>query len=306
MAAAERTREPVSVMATAGQMRERPLTVRSRSWRQFRRHRLAMAGLAFLVLLSVLGLLAPLVAGQSPTKTNLGEALAAPSSAHLLGTDQVGRDVLSRLIYAIRVSLSVGIVAVSISVLISLVLGSLAGYYGGVVDMAIMRVTDIVMCFPTLIIILTVVAVVGPSILTVMAVIGLLSWPGTTRLLRGQILSAREVDFVTAARCVGVPNWRIMVVHILPNVIAPLVVAASFGVAAAILTEASLSFLGLGVLPPTPSWGNMLAQARSISMMEDRLALWVAPGLMVLLTVLAINFIGDGLRDALDPRMSRT
>ena len=173
-----------------------------------------------------------------------------------------------------------------------------------VVDMLIMRFTDIIMSVPSLLAIMAVVVLVGPSIFNVMAVIGLLGWPGTTRLVRGQILSVREWDYVLAARCLGVPNKRIMLVHVLPNVVAPLVVAATLGVAGAILTEAGLSFLGLGTPPPTPSWGSMLNAARSFTVLERYAWVWVPPGTMILITVLAINFIGDGLRDAMDPRMN--
>jgi peptide/nickel transport system permease protein len=196
----------------------------------------------------------------------------------------------------------VGIVAVGISVLISLILGTLSGYLGGPSDMIIMRITDVVMCIPSLILIITVVSIVGPSIYNVMAVIGILGWPSTTRLLRGQILSVRERDFIMAARCLGVPDRTIMIRHVLPNAISPVLVAATFGVAAAILTEAGLSFLGFGVLPPTPSWGNMLNAAKSISRLQQNPWFWMPPGFAILLTVLAINFVGDGLRDALDPR----
>ncbi len=270
--------------------------------RRFRRHKLAMVSLVFIVLLALMGIFAPLVAPQDPLKTSVIDALDPPSAQHWLGTDPVGRDVYARTIYAIRISLSVGIVAVGISVLIALVLGTLSGYYGGWVDMTIMRLTDIIMTIPSLVIIMAVVSIIGPSIYNVMAVIGLLGWPGMTRLLRGQILSVRERDFISAAHSVGVPDWRIMVQHVVPNSVAPVLVAATFGVASAILTEAALSFLGFGVLPPTPSWGNMLNAARSFSRLQQNPWFWVPPGMMILLTVLAINFIGDGLRDALDPR----
>jgi peptide/nickel transport system permease protein len=196
----------------------------------------------------------------------------------------------------------VGIVAVGISVVIAVVLGTLAGYYSGIVDMLIMRMTDVIMTIPGLIIIMTVVSLIGPSIYNVMAVIGILGWTGMARLLRGQILSVRERDFIQAAHSIGVSDWRIMLLHILPNSVAPILVAATFGVAGAILTEAALSFLGFGVLPPTPSWGNMLNAARSLTRLQQNPWFWVPPGMMILLTVLAINFIGDGLRDALDPR----
>lgn len=277
-------------------------SLQMRAWRRFRRHRLAMVGLAFLALLILLALAAPLVAGHDPIAMDPRNAMAAPSADHPLGTDLAGRDIWARLVYGTRVSLAVGLVSVSISLAITLLLGTLAGYYGGAVDMVIMRITDVMMVFPGLVLIIAVVSVIGPSILNVMAVLGILGWTGTTRLLRGQILSVRELDYVLAARATGVPHRRIMWVHVLPNAIAPLLVAATFGVAGAILTEAGLSYLGLGVLPPTPSWGSMLNAANSITVLERNWWVWIPPGIAVLLTVMAINFAGDGLRDALDPR----
>lgn len=277
-------------------------SLRLRAWRRFRRHKLAMASLIFLGIMIAVALAAPLVAGNDPLAMNPRQAMAAPSMDHPLGTDLAGRDIWARLIYGTRVSLAVGLVSVSISLAITLLLGTLAGYYGGAVDMIIMRVTDIMMVFPGLVLIIAVVSVIGPSIFNVMIVLGVLGWTGTTRLLRGQILSVRELDYVLAARATGVPDRRIMWAHVLPNAIAPLLVAATFGVAGAILTEAGLSYLGLGVLPPTPSWGSMLNAANSITVLERNWWVWIPPGVAVMLTVMAINFTGDGLRDALDPR----
>lgn len=273
-----------------------------RAWRRFRRHKLAMASLIFLGIMIVAALAAPLVAGSDPIAMNPRQTMAAPSMDHPLGTDLAGRDIWARLVYGTRVSLAVGLVSVSISLAITLLLGTLAGYYGGAVDMIIMRLTDIMMVFPGLVLIIAVVSVIGPSIFNVMIVLGVLGWTGTTRLLRGQILSVRELDYVLAARATGVPDRRIMWAHVLPNAIAPLLVAATFGVAGAILTEAGLSYLGLGVLPPTPSWGSMLNAANSITVLERNWWVWIPPGVAVMLTVMAINFTGDGLRDALDPR----
>ena len=261
-----------------------------------------MAGTIFLALLILVAIAAPIVAGQDPTKMDPRQSMNPPTAEHILGTDVAGRDIWARLVFGARVSLAVGLVAVSISMAISLVLGTLSGYYGGAVDMVIMRVTDVMMVFPGLILVIAVVSVLGPSIFNVMIVLGILGWTGTTRLLRGQILSVRELDYVLAARAVGVPNSRIMMAHVLPNAIAPLLVAATFGIAGAILTEAGLSYLGLGVLPPAASWGSMLNAANSITVLERNWWVWIPPGVAVLLTVMAINFIGDGLRDALDPR----
>ncbi len=274
-----------------------------RAWERFRRHRLAMFGLIILFILIVMALAAPLIALQDPYSLSPLAIRKPPSLDHILGTDTAGRDGWARLVYASRVSLSVGVVSVSIYLVIALVLGSLAGYYGGRVDDVIMRLTDIVLCFPDLIIIITIVSVLGPSIYNVMLVIGLLGWPGLARLVRGQILSLREQQFVEAARCLGVPPGRIIFRHILPNVIPYILVAATFGIAGAILTEAGLSFLGLGVQPPTPSWGNMLNGAQNLTILERYTWIWLPPGLMICISVLAINFVGDGLRDALDPRL---
>jgi peptide/nickel transport system permease protein len=274
-------------------------------WPRFRRHRVAMVGLVILAILGFCALFAPIVAHNDPYRTTLSAIRKPPSSAHWLGGDSSGRDVFARLIYAGRVSLSVGLVAVGIYTAIGLLLGSLAGYYGGWVDSVIMRFADIILSFPSLIIIITVVSILGPSIYNVMLVIGLLGWPTMARILRGLFLSLRERDFILASRTVGAPNGRIIFRHLLPNALAPVIVAATFGIANAILLEAGLSFLGLGVQPPTASWGNMLTDAQSLTVLESMPWLWIPPGIMIALAVLSINFIGDGLRDALDPYLLR-
>jgi len=274
-------------------------------WQRFRRHRVAMVGLVILAMLGFCAVFAPIVAHNDPYRTTLSAIRKPPSSAHWLGGDSSGRDVFARLIYAGRVSLSVGLVAVGIYTAIGLLLGSLAGYYGGWVDSVIMRFADIILSFPSLIIIITVVSILGPSIYNVMLVIGLLGWPPMARILRGLFLSLRERDFIIASRTVGAPNSRIIFRHLLPNALAPVIVAATFGIANAILLEAGLSFLGLGVQPPTASWGNMLTDAQSLTVLESMPWLWIPPGIMIALAVLSINFIGDGLRDALDPYLLR-
>jgi peptide/nickel transport system permease protein len=281
----------------------RPRWWKSRLVRGLVRHRLALWGLVALVVLALAALMAPVVAGQDPYTSNLRLIRQPPQVGHLLGTDGAGRDVWARLVYGARVSLSVGLVAVSIWATIGLVLGSIAGFYGGTVDSLLMRFTDIILCFPTFLVILSIVTIVGPSIFNVMAVIGLFGWPEMARLVRGQFLSLREQDFILAARAVGVPNRRIIARHLVPNIVAPISVAVTLGLASAILTEAGLSFLGVGVQMPTPSWGNMLFGAQSVSIIENNWWLWLPPGLLIAVTVLAINFVGDGLRAALDPRM---
>jgi peptide/nickel transport system permease protein len=291
---------PASAPALAGE-RVR-LALVDRRWRRFKRHRLALIGATIIALIVLVSILAPVVASIDPNRIDLLHAYAAPSWSHWLGTDKQGRDVWSRLVYAGRVSVSVGIVSVGIFITIGTVLGALSGYFGGAIDVLIQRVTEVVMTFPQLILIITVVSLVGPSIYNVFLVIGLLGWPGTCRLVRAEVLSLREREFTVAARCVGVPARRIIVRHMLPNVVAPVIVSATLGVAGAILTETSLSFLGLGVQPPTPSWGNMLSAEASTGVLERMPWLWLPPGLAIALSVLAINFIGDGLRDAFDPR----
>lgn len=276
---------------------------RRSAWSRFRRHRLAMAGFIFLVAVGLMAILAPLVTGSSPYAADLKMVRKPPQAGHWLGTDGAGRDVWSRLVFAARVSLTVGVASMAVATLIGVVLGSVSGFFGGKIDALIMRFTDIILCFPALLVILSVVTVVGPSVLNVILVIGAFSWPGICRLVRGQFLSLRQQEFVTAARCIGAPSTRIMFKHMMPNVVAPLTVSVTLGIASAILTEAGLSFLGLSVQVPTPSWGNMLLGATSISIIENNWWLWLPPGIAIAGTVLAINFVGDGLRDVLDPRM---
>ncbi len=272
--------------------------------RRFLRHRLAVVGMAILTAIAALAIGAAAIAPHSPTVIDVIAFQAAPSSVHPLGTDSVGRDVLSRLIYAARVSLTVGLLAVAMYVVIGTAIGAAAGYYGGAVDLALSRLMDIMLSFPPLIIILFAVSVFGrPSLWNVIIVLGLLGWPPVARLVRGQILALRQQEFVLAARATGASDLRTVARHLLPNALAPVLVAATFGTANAILVEAALSFLGMGVQPPTPSWGNMLTDAQSLTVLERMPWLWVPPGFMILVSVLTINFVGDGLRDALDPSL---
>ena len=274
----------------------------SKAVRRFFRHRLAVFGLVVLLTLVLLAVFAPLLSRYSPTDINLRAMRQPPSAEHWLGTDGTGRDILARILYAGRISLSVGLVAVSISMIIGCIIGSVAGFLGGKTDMLLMRLTDMVMTFPSLVIIIVVAAAMGPSVYNAMIVIGLLTWPSIARLVRSQFLTLREQQFVLAARSIGVSRWEIAFKHIFPNTVSTIAVAVTVGVASAILLEASLSFLGLGVQAPTPSWGNMLRDAQSLNILEAMPWIWVPPGVMIALAVLSINFIGDGLRDALDPR----
>ncbi len=278
------------------------LSPRQLAWRRFRRNRLAMLGLVILIVLAILAILASVIAPYNPTRIDAKAFGKPPSATHLLGTDGSGRDVLSRLLYGSRVSLSVGLVAVSIYLTIGTLLGAIAGYRRGITDAIVMRITDTVMSFPALIIILAVIPILGPSIFNIMLVIGLLGWPAVARLVRAEFLTLREREFTLAARGIGARDRRIILRHILPNVAGPLVVVASFGIADAIITEAGLSFLGLGVQPPDTSWGQLLNNAIDVGTVLEKPWLWVAPAAAIAITVLSINFIGDGLRDALDPR----
>lgn len=274
-------------------------------WRRFKRHRLALISSGVLLVVVLIAVLADFVAPYNPAFIDPLVFDEAPTSAHPLGTDRIGRDVLSRLIHGGRISLSVGVVAVSIYMVIGVLLGSLSGYYGGWVDNIISRFIDIVLSFPTLMLILVLVSLLGPGLQNIMLVLGLLGWPQVARIVRGEFLRLRSNDFVWAARMIGAPNRRIITHHILPNAMGPMLVAATFGVATAILSESALSFLGLGVQPPTASWGQMLNDAQSLTILETKPWLWIPPGIMILISVLSINFIGDSLRDALDPQLRR-
>ena len=280
-----------------------PASPGQRMVRRFLRNRLAVIGLLGLIAIVLLAIFAARVERYPYERMDLRATKSPPSSEHWLGTDRIGRDIWSRTIHGGRISLAVAGSATFLSTMIGLLLGSLAGYYGGWVDMMIMRFTDIVMTLPAIVIMITLATFLPRTLTTLVLVIGGLSWPGTVRLVRGQFLSFREQEFVTAARCLGTPNRRIIVVHILPNVIAPMVAMVSFTVGNAILTEAGLSFLGLGVSPPTPSWGNMLESARNLEILRDLPWMWIPPAILTVLTVLFVNMVGDGLRDAADPRM---
>jgi peptide/nickel transport system permease protein len=264
------------------------------------RNRLALTGLIILIPMFLCAILAPFVSPHNPFEPDLKNVLAGPSLSHPFGTDMLGRDVLSRVIYGSRISLLVGFVSVGIATLIGLVLGALSGYYGGVIDELIMRFVDLMMCFPTFFLILAVIAFLEPSIWNIMVVIGLTSWMGISRLVRAEFLSIKGKEFVLAARAQGLPNRKIIFGHILPNSLAPVYVVATLGVGGAILTESALSFLGIGVQPPTASWGNILAQAKD----NIEIAWWLSlyPGLAIFLTVMGYNLLGEGLSDILDPR----
>ena len=277
---------------------------RNLAWRRFLKHRLALVGLVIVLAIVLMALLAPWLAPHDPNHVDLMMAREGPSSDHLLGADLVGRDVLSRLVYGSRVSLSVGLGAVSIYVVIGMILGCVAGYFGGWVDMLVSRLIDAVLSFPVLMLILVVVGVLGPSLINLMLVLGLLGWPEVARIVRGQTLAVREELYVLSSEAAGANASRIILKDVLPKIMSPLIGNATFGVARAILIEAGLSFLGMGVQPPTASWGNMLNDAQSLSILESMPWMWVPPGLMIFIATISINFVGDGLRDALDPKLN--
>ena len=268
--------------------------------RQVRTNRLAFSGLMIVLFMFMMALLAPILGGD-PGAINIAERLQSPNLSHWLGTDDLGRDVLTRILFAARISLLVGFVAVGIASLIGIILGAVAGYYGSWADAVIMRFVDLMLCFPSFFLILAVIAFLEPSIWNIMIIIGLTSWMGVARLVRAEFLSLRERDFVMAAKAIGGRDSRIIFRHILPNALSPVLVSATLGVAGAILTESALSFLGIGVQPPTPSWGNMLMAGKQTL----GTAWWLSffPGMAILLTVLGYNLLGEGVRDAFDPRM---
>jgi peptide/nickel transport system permease protein len=312
-------------------------------WNQFRRDRMAVVGLILVLILFVIAVMAPILANDrpliasmdgrvqfpilnkrynidwskmevssevwavwplirfSPTQIDLGAHLMPPGGGHLLGTDDRGRDVMARMIHGTRISLSVGFVAVSIYTVIGVFLGALAGFYGGRVDMIISRLIEVMICFPTFFLILTVLAFLPPSIYNIMIVLGLTGWTGVARLVRGEFLKQRKIDYVSAAKAVGASDLRIIFYHILPNSLAPVLVSATFGIAGAILVESSLSYLGFGVPPPTPSWGEILSQSKNY--IDFAWWLTIFPGVAIFLTITAYNLVGEGLRDAVDPRL---
>lgn len=274
-------------------------------WTRFIRHRMALVGLIFLAGIGLAAVLAPVISPYSAYDMSLPDARKEPSLAHPLGTDKLGRDTLTRVLVGGRVSLAVALSAVAISTVVGTVLGLMAGYRGGWVDSLISRITDIFMAFPLFVLLIVIVSMVGPSAVNVVLVLGLFGWMVITRIVRGQVLSVMNEPYIEAAIAAGAPHWQILLRQVLPNIYVPIVVASTLGVANAMLSEAALSFLGLGIQPPTPSWGNMLNAAQSLQVLVNEPWVWIGPGAAIALTVLSINFLGDGLRDALDPRTNR-
>jgi peptide/nickel transport system permease protein len=275
----------------------------SKTIKKIIRNRLALFGFIIVMTLFTIAVFAPLISPYNYKNIDVQNILMPPSSTHFFGTDDLGRDVCSRMIWGARISLAVGFVSVGISTLIGITLGALAGYYGKFMDIIIMRFVDIMLCIPGFFLILAVIAFLGSNIFNIMIIIGLTSWMGVARLVRAEFLSLKEREFVLGAKASGASDFRIIFIHILPNALSPVFISAVLGVAAAVLLESSLSFLGLGIQPPTPSWGNILTEGKS----NIEIAWWLSvfPGLAILITVLGYNLLGEGLRDALDPKFKK-
>ncbi|MBQ3943104.1 MAG: ABC transporter permease [Elusimicrobia bacterium] len=264
------------------------------------KNKFAVIGLTVILLLIIVALFAPVISPYTPSEQNVFERLQSPSINHIFGTDDLGRDVFTRMIFGARISLAVGFISVFIILVIGTFLGIISGYYGGKIDYIIMRFTDIVLCFPTFFLIILVIAFIEPNIYNVMIVIGVTSWPGLARLVRAEVLSLKEREFILVSKMMAISNIKIFFVHILPNIISPLMVYSSLAIGGAILTESALSFLGLGVQPPMPSWGQILTSGKDYIYMAWWLSLF--PGIAILVTVLAFNLVGEAIRDIFDPK----
>ncbi|MBP7222700.1 MAG: ABC transporter permease [Sedimentibacter sp.] len=272
---------------------------------RLRKNKMAMFSLYILVAIILLCIIIPIISPYEIQTTNLAGKDQSPNSRHLLGTDLIGRDLFTRLFYAGRISLGVALAVVAIECVIGVILGSISGFYGGIIDAVIMRIAEIFMSFPFMIITITIVAVFGNSIITLILVLALLSWPSIARIVRGQILSLREMEYMEACEALGISDIRRIFRHLLPNVLAYVIVYATLGMASVILVETSLSFLGLGVSPPTPTWGNMIQEARNMLIIQHKWWYWIPPGIAIFISVMCFNILGDGMRDAIDPKMKR-
>lgn len=272
------------------------------TWKRFRRNKMAVISVVVLFVIMAIAYIVPLFYKISYSDLNLTIVKQAPSSSHLLGTDDYGRDVLIRLIYGGRVSMTVALAAMGIQLIIGLVIGAAAGYFGGLVDAFLMRVTDVFMCFPFYIIAVCLAAILGPGLKNSIIIIGFLQWPGLARIVRAQIMSVKENDYIMAAKSMGLPSGHIIFKHILPNIISPVMVSATLSIAGAIMSEAALSYLGLGVAVPQPSWGNMLSAAQNMRALTKEWWQWMPPGLMIVIVVMAVNYIGEGIEKAVDPK----
>jgi len=274
-------------------------------WRRLKQNRLAMISMVILILIVGACIFVPMFSKYSMYEVIAADANQPPSSKHLLGTDKIGRDLFVRLFYGGRVSLGIAIAVTALETIIGVVLGSLAGFFGGIVDTIISRISEMFMCFPFLMICITLQAIFGTSIMTLITILSILSWPSIARIVRGQILSLREMDYMEACRALGISNYRQIFKHLFPNVLAYIIVYVTLSMASVILTETSLSFLGLGVSMPTPTWGNLIQEARNLLVLQKKWWYWIPPGSAIFLTILCFNILGDGLRDAIDPKMQK-
>lgn len=272
---------------------------------RLRKNKLAIASLIVLAVLILACVFVPLFSPYSMETTNMEAGDMKPGADHWFGTDQIGRDLFTRLFYAGRISLGVALAVTALECLIGVVLGSVAGFYGGIIDAIVMRLSEIFMSFPFLIICITVVAIFGNSVMTLILVLAILSWPSIARIVRGQILTLRELEYMEACEALGISDYKRIFKHLLPNVLAYVIVYATLGMASVILTETSLSFLGLGVSPPTPTWGNMIQEARNTLIIQYKWWYWIPPGLCIFISVMCFNLLGDGMRDAIDPKLKR-
>lgn len=291
---------------------ERIISPSRMAWRRLKKNKLALIGMCILIFMILFSVLGPVISPYTAETMDYNNPTIGPSLKHLLGTDELGRDVLTRLMYAGRISLSVGVSAVVVEILVGSVLGAVSGFYGGITDSIIMRIADIFLCVPFFPILITLSALFSDlnikaqyKVPFLMFIIGILSWPGLSRIVRGQILTLREQEFMLATNCLGLTDRKKIFKHLLPNTIPSIIVSATLNIGSAILIESSLSFLGLGVVPPTPSWGNMVQSVSDLYKLEHYPWLWVPAGVCILFTVVAINIFGDGLRDALDPKSKR-
>lgn len=274
---------------------------------RFRKNKMARLSLAILSAVIILCIVVPMLSPYAIETTNMDASIRdqKPSSEHWLGTDKIGRDLFTRLFYAGRISLGVALAVVTLECSIGVILGSLSGFYGGLIDAIIMRLADIFLSFPFMIICITIVSIFGNSIINLILVLAILSWPSIARIVRGQILTLREMEYMEACEALGISDARRIFKHLLPNVLAYVIVYATLGMASVILTETSLSFLGLGVSPPTPTWGNMIQEARNALIIQYKWWYWIPPGICIFISVMCFNILGDGLRDAIDPKMKR-
>lgn len=270
--------------------------------KKFFQNKMAVLGLIIIILFVILSVFAPLFTKLDPNQTDLLNIRGCPNAEHILGTDDLGRDIFTRLLYGGRISIAVGVISMALQLAIGVTVGTLAGYFGGILDKIVMRIVDVIMCFPFFVIAIALASVLGGSMTNLVLIIGMLMWPGIARIVRSQVLVIKENEFIMGARALGL-NWlEIIFSHVLPNIVSSVLVASTLSVASGILMEATLSFLGLGVNPPDPSWGNMLVAAQSMSVLKNQWWMWIPAGTAVVLMVLAVNFFGDGLRDALDAK----